>query len=620
MHRHRLVGARDREASARVLEVVLGHLELVGDDPLRLRDHLLGGVVEGDSADGETAAPVRVQPELHHRGVAVDHLDLLDRDPEPVGDDLRERRHVALPVRRGADQDLDGPGREAADRGGVPAAGAVADRAEDPRRSEAAHLDVGRQTDADLLRVAASAPLGLVATEPVVVDELERLVERGVEVAGVDLEPGRDRLGKLGDEVLAPKLDGIHVQLERERVHRPLDRIRRLRAARAAIGVCRGRVREDADALEVVRLHVVAPRVEPGAEERHPGRDELHVGAHRGGQPDADGGDLPVLGRRELDLLQDVAPVDGRHVGLGALLRPLDRKPEPPCEHEAQGLLRVDVELRAEPTADVGGDDPELGLRDPRRSGEGHPRDVRDLRRRPHRVLIRREHRLHEDAPRLDRVRDQPLLAVVLLHGDRRLGEEPVDLARLQRPGVRAVLLVLVVDERGRVAHRLPDVSDSRERLVVDLDELRGVLRERTALGNDDRDAVPRVARLVRAQRPVLGNVAVAGDGPCARQRARPFVGEVGPRERRHDAVRRLRLREVDLRDLRVRVRAAHDRHPEHPGEHHVVDPARLAAKQACVLFALDRGADVVRLHFGGRHLASPQAAAAALTALTMLT
>ena len=97
-----------------------------------LGDHLLGGVVERDAADGEAATAVRVEAELHGGRVAVDDLDLVDGDPDPLGDDLREGRHVPLPVRRGADQDLNGSGRKAADGGCVPAAGAVADRPEDP--------------------------------------------------------------------------------------------------------------------------------------------------------------------------------------------------------------------------------------------------------------------------------------------------------------------------------------------------------------------------------------------------------------------------------------------------------------------------------------------------------
>ena len=179
----------------------------------------------------------------------------------------------------------------------------------------------------ELLRVAALAPLGLLARAAPRSRDLERLVERRVVVARVDREPGGDRRRELRDEVLPAQLDRVHVELARERVDRPLDRVGRLGPAGAAVGVGRRRVREDAGALEVVALDVVAAAVEPGAEQRDPGRHELEVGAHRGGQPHPDRGDLALGGRRELDLLDDVAAVDRRDVALRALLDPLDGRP-----------------------------------------------------------------------------------------------------------------------------------------------------------------------------------------------------------------------------------------------------------------------------------------------------
>ncbi len=173
------------------------------------------------------------------------------------------------------------------------------------------------------------------------------------------------------------------------------------------------------------------------------------------------------------------------------------------------------------------------------------------------------------------------------------------------------------MDERGAVLDRLGNVRHGRERLVVDLDELGRVDGERAALGHDNRDAVARIARLVGREGPVHGNVAVAGHGPRAGERARPFLRQVGAGEGGDDSLGGQRLREVDLRDLRVRIGAPHDRHPEHPRQRHVVDPARVAAEQARVLLALDRGADVGGLRLGGRHLPS-YAVAAARTALTM--
>ncbi len=391
---------------------------------------------------------------------------------ENVGD-------VALAVRRGADHDLHRARRHAAHLRGVPAAGDVAQRAEDPRRGEPAHLRVGREADPEAPDVAARVALGLLAPEALVVEELERPVERGVEVAGVHRRGPTRSSRELPHEVEPPQLDRILAELAGERVDRVLDRVGRLGATGAAVGVGRRRVREHAAALERVALHVVAAAVEPGPEQRDAGRDELHVRAHRGEQPDPDRRDLALGRGGELDLLDHVAAVDRREVALRALLDPLHGPAELPREREAERLLGVDVELRAEAAADVGGDDPQLRLRDARDERQGRAQDVRDLRRRPEREVARRR-RLHEHAAGLDRVRDQPLLAVALAHGDGRLGEQPVDLAGLHRPRVRDVRAELVVQDRGAVLRRLDHVRDGRQRLVFDLDELGGVLRQST--------------------------------------------------------------------------------------------------------------------------------------------
>ena len=208
---------------------------------------------------------------------------------------------------------------------------------------------------------------------------LERAVERGVVVAAVDRQPRRDRRRELRDEVEPPQLDRIHLELDRERVDRPFDRIRRLRAARAAIGIGRRRVREDTGAFQAVGGDVVAAAVDPGPEQRDPRRDELQVGAHRGDEPHPDGRDLPLRSRGELDLLENVAAVNRRVEALRALLDPLDRLLEPARKCEAERLLGVHVELRAKPAADVGGNYPQPGFGDADDAREREPQNVRDL-------------------------------------------------------------------------------------------------------------------------------------------------------------------------------------------------------------------------------------------------
>ena len=170
---------------------------------------------------------------------------------------------------------------------------------------------------------------------------------------------------------------GIHPELRRERVHRPLEHVCRLGPAGSAIRVGRCRVREDAGERHAVVRDLVRTGVDPRAEERDAGRDELQVRAHRAPRLGLDGGDVAVPRRRERELVHDVAPVDRRDVVLGALLRPLHRPAEALRERDRKRLLRVDVDLRAEAAADVGSDHADLRLGDAEHELQREAQDVR---------------------------------------------------------------------------------------------------------------------------------------------------------------------------------------------------------------------------------------------------
>ena len=148
-------------------------------------------------------------------------------------------------------------------------------------------------------------------------------------------------------------------------------------------------------------------------------------------------------------------------------------------------------------------------------------------------------------AARLDRVRDQAVLAVALRHGHVRLGEQPLDLARLELPRVAAVRPELLVHERRAVGERGLDVDHRRQRLVVDLDELGRVLAPRRGSRDDDGDRVAGVARLVdrRAARASGAFVSSVGSHAQGSEPAHSSVelgagprgDDVGVRERGRD-------------------------------------------------------------------------------------
>jgi hypothetical protein len=115
---------------------------------------------------------------VRDRGVAVQHLHVLEGDAQLVGDDLREGGVVALAVRRGPDDGLDLAGRVAAQGGRLPAAAGVLEGAGHLRRREPADLDVGGDPDAELLEVPVAAALGLLSAQPLVVDHPHGLLEQ----------------------------------------------------------------------------------------------------------------------------------------------------------------------------------------------------------------------------------------------------------------------------------------------------------------------------------------------------------------------------------------------------------------------------------------------------------
>ena len=243
--------AFDEELSALVRHVLLVGLEQVRGDLLRLLLDLLGRHVDRRCADGTAAAAVAAHPERHLAGVAVDDVDVVDRNLQFVGDDLRERRLVALAVRMRAGEDRHLPGRMDADVRALVQARLRPERARHRRRREPTRLEVGGEADAEV--PALFARRLLLTTERLVVEDLQGLVEGAGVVAAVveqrDRRLVRELVGR--DEVLAPDLDRIHPQLARRQVDEPLDHIRGFGPACAAVRVHRRGVREDARHLTV---------------------------------------------------------------------------------------------------------------------------------------------------------------------------------------------------------------------------------------------------------------------------------------------------------------------------------------------------------------------------------
>ena len=182
---------------------------------------------------------------------------------------------------------------------------------------------------------------------------------------------------------------------------------------------------------------------------------------------------------------------------------------------------------------------------------------MRHLRRRPERQLVHEG--LREARARLDRVRDQPVLAEAATDGRGRLGEQLVHLAGVELPGVAAVRAELVVDQRGTLGEGGLRIDHRVERLVVDGDELGRVRGERGAVCDDDRNRLADEPHAVAGEHRNrhVGNLGAFGG--VDREAARAAL-HVAPRQDETDAVARRRGRDVDLVHARVRERTPHER------------------------------------------------------------
>src|SRR4029453_15057981 len=145
-----------------------------------------GGDREGGATHGRRSTSVRAPPHRRVVGIAVHDLHVAHADAELVGDDLRERRLLALTVRRRADEHVHLAGRMKSYDRAFPEPSLESDRPRNLWRPEAADLDVGRDADAEIL--ALPSPCLLLGAKRVVVDVLQRFVEGTLIVPAVVLE------------------------------------------------------------------------------------------------------------------------------------------------------------------------------------------------------------------------------------------------------------------------------------------------------------------------------------------------------------------------------------------------------------------------------------------------
>ena len=222
-------------------EVIGPRLEHRRRDHARLVAHLARDDRHRPARHRCGAAAVGAEPVRGLVGVAVAHLHVLGRDPELLGDDLGERRLVALALGLGAEADHRLAGRVHAQVGPV-----VHRQAEDVHVLARPGADaLCEERDADPHQLAAGALLGLLAAQVVVARDVHRDLHRLGVVARVVRPAGGRLVGELAglDEAAHAQLDRIGLHLEGEGVHHPLDEVHGLGdPERAAVGHASGRL------------------------------------------------------------------------------------------------------------------------------------------------------------------------------------------------------------------------------------------------------------------------------------------------------------------------------------------------------------------------------------------
>ena len=129
--RFRLIGTGDGELAVLELDVIERGFHQMGGDLLALGDHLVHRLDHRGAADRQAATAVGAHAERDLGRVAVHHIHLVDRHAELVGNELRERRLVALAVAVRAGEHRHAAGRVDADFRHFVEAGAGTQRSHD---------------------------------------------------------------------------------------------------------------------------------------------------------------------------------------------------------------------------------------------------------------------------------------------------------------------------------------------------------------------------------------------------------------------------------------------------------------------------------------------------------
>ena len=229
-------------------------------------------------------------------------------------------------------------------------------------------LDVVRESDA--AQPAVRARRGAAFVEAVPFGEFQRALHVAREFAAVVGEAHRAAIRQLvvRDEVAAADLGAVDAEFGRGEIEHPLDHVRRLGAARAAIRRGRHRVRQHRADVHRGDRHVVDGRHDPRAVRHRHIRHRMRADV---ADPFVvDGENAAVFREAERGAHDLVAALIVGQERLAAVAGPLDRAADATRGPHDRELLDVDERARAEAAAGIGADHAHLRRRHLQRAGE----------------------------------------------------------------------------------------------------------------------------------------------------------------------------------------------------------------------------------------------------------
>ena len=275
-------------------------------------------------------------------------------------------------------------------------------------------------------------------------------------------------------------------------------------------------------------------------------RDDFH----------ADSEDGAVFFYGHFHVVNLVAAMNGGLKILAARFNPLHRRAQTHGGVAHQRFFRIYIQFATKSSADFRSDDAHGMLGDRQHRRNLRAKEVRNLRRGPQGELFFSRQVIGHHAARLHRDGDEPLIDDALLDDLVRLGERLLQVSAFEYPAIRNVVFILFVKNRRAVGDGLLRVHHRSQRVVLNLDKIRGVAHGIAVRPHDHGHRFAHEPHLAHSEHGPRGLLHV-GDHRRARHGSDGAL-HVPPGQNQHHARRRLRLADVHGSNPRVSVRAAH--------------------------------------------------------------